>query len=182
VVRLVDLLDGVRAWPGETEPDFTAEDWHRAICVARRIQNTDRRVVEEALREYSMVLHSAGPRWERAFILLRLVFNLPQDAPVGERKFFLGAWLAPDVDGRVNLGWPISWSDGVPCFVAGVPAGPRSGPPYDAAGEYKYMLDKYPFRDLKAWLCDGEEGTTQPQGESTRTGAWPASTGSSRPT
>jgi hypothetical protein len=159
VKRLVSLLGSVRSWPGTPGPDYTDEDWREAICAARAMQKADGKLVIKALDEYG-----GGPLQAlRVIVVLRLMFDLPADAPASERRVFRGGWSVPIVDGRANLGWPIGWSDGKPSFIARVPSGALSTPTYHAAEEYEYLLGKYPFRDLSAWECEAmHRVSTQP--------------------
>lgn len=184
VTRLVRAIDGMRTWPTDTDPDFTAQDWHRAICVARMPQGAEPAAARKALDEsadYKRIVGEYSP--SRAFVVLRLMFDLPENAPAdrGDPLVSAHGWFqyAPRENGRVSLTWPISWYDGQPRFVFRLP-GFKSGPPYRPNTEYDSMRGKYLFRDLSAWACDSDETTTQSDGGNALTGTWPASASSSQ--
>ena len=135
-------------WPAEG--DLPPDEWERYVATAAEVQRAEPREVEEAfdefLRERSGL--EAARDETRLFLLQRVVFDLPETAPEGERRPFKGwvNWPPPDADGNVSIGWPIAWRDGRPELLA--PYVGSEGRPYKAVAEYRHFLERYPLRAL----------------------------------
>ena len=113
---LAAMFGSLRPWSRSS--DFRDQDWENYVRVARRVQQTDSQVVEAALD--SFVKAEANDTVtdytseSKPFLLMRVVFDLPESAPVGEQMAAqrMDNWPKPDEDGRVSLAWPISWQSG----------------------------------------------------------------------
>ena len=146
--ELVSRMAQIRPW-GQAD-SWTPADWRTLEEVAACVQKMPPHTVRNAIQEY---LCAEPPPGEfhveaeiRVLLLLRTVFELPERAPVEERKIYIGLSNRPEPeDGMVNLSWPISWSTGKPRLVASS-EGFRG--PYLGEDEYCYFLCKYPYRDL----------------------------------
>lgn len=127
---------------------------HRVVRGRRLVQKLPSDDVVAALREYSKrILAKKGEFSDedesRVFLLMRVLFDLPQSAPAASRRIHKGwtNWPAPDKDDQVTMAWPISWHLRKPELVA--PRAGSRGMPYDAENEYRSFLKQYLFRDLK---------------------------------
>lgn len=135
-------------WPAEG--DLPPDEWERYVATAAEVQRAESPEVEEAfdefLRERSGL--EAARDETRLFLLQRVVFDLPETAPEGERRPFKGwvNWPPPDADGNVSISWPIAWRDGRPALLA--PYVGSEGRPYKAVAEYRHFLERYSLRAL----------------------------------
>jgi hypothetical protein len=152
VSRLVKLFWELPSWPTE-ERSFSGGEWQQLIDTAAFVQRSDRDEVIEALTVFindvttdlrpGLVVGSES----KVFLLLRIVFELPEDAPLDERRVYVG-WLnwPRGENGRVNLAWPIEWNKGNLRLVDRLKG--CVGSPYDAPAEYQHFLAHYGFRQL----------------------------------
>ena len=128
--------------------DYSESAWQYTRNVAVVIQQAQPNTVILALEQFERET-TDYEEMSKVFILMRLLFDLPEDAPVSER-FNFAAWDRGDADlvgpRTVNLAWPLSYHDGAPTLMQGRPN--AQGPPYAAASEYRYLIAKYPFRQL----------------------------------
>jgi hypothetical protein len=154
VVNTQDLekhFESLRAW--SQRDSFGADDWKNYMTVAKTVQETDPSIVESALNQFvEAAMHEpfAGYTSEsKPFLLMRVVFDLPEVAPQQSRFSFKGwtNWPQADAQGNVSLAWPISFRDGKPELVA--PYEGSEGKPYEAAAEYRYLRDHFPYRRLE---------------------------------
>jgi hypothetical protein len=149
---LAAMFGSLRPWSRSS--DFRDQDWENYVRVARRVQQTDSQVVEAALDSFVKAeANDAVTDYtseSKPFLLMRVVFDLPESAPVGDRWQRKGwnNWPKPDEDGRVSLAWPISWQSGKPELVASYEG--SEGPPYSAVADYRHLRTSYPFRVLNA--------------------------------
>lgn len=145
--HLKSLLDTLPPWSNR---DFTELEWQQFRNAAEVFRDSNPWAVEAALSEF--VQQSISKDYQgfdpesKPFILMRILYDLPEEAPAAEFKSFKGwtNWPTPDRHGKVSLSWPVSWSQERPRLVAAY-AGSMSLP-YAAAAEYRWFLDHYPFR------------------------------------
>jgi hypothetical protein len=148
--ELIERLHSLSPW--QKQDDFTAQDWERYMEVARLIQSADPDTAAAALDEFvRQALQEEFRGYEsesKAFLLMRVVFELPELAGVDERRSFKGwpNWPDADANNQVNLSWPVSWEGGSPRLLVSYDG--SMGLPYSAEAEYRFLLDKYPFRKL----------------------------------
>jgi hypothetical protein len=145
--QLAAKLHDVQPWGDSIE--YTKASWDNLLTAARLIQENDPQHVEQSLQKYQLSCDRDDDG--KLLILLRVVFALPEDRPLGDVDrngwvISFGGWMHTDNTYRTNAAWPISWSDGSPKLVARN-AG-LQGPAYDAAQEFHYLRGKYPMRDL----------------------------------
>jgi hypothetical protein len=152
LARLIGILD---PW---TDDEFSESSCEKALAVAGLFQELDPALVTEALREYERAIFektriagSVTCEASKAYILMRVIFELPEE-PVDGASVFLGGWLGwssdrpPRLVHADNAAWPLTWSGGRPSYVAGRAA--YEGPPYSPAREYTSMMARYAYRDL----------------------------------
>jgi len=150
VQDLKTLLGSLRSW--SQRDAFTRDDWEAYRKVAKIVQETDPHIVEEALNQFvrdAVQEPFTGYESEsKPFLLMRVVFDLPEVSPQQSRLLFKGwvNWPQPDVQGNVSLAWPLSWQGGGGEMVA--PYQGSEGKPYDAAAEYRYFRSNFPYRRL----------------------------------
>jgi len=130
--------------------DLSAGQWERYLDVAREVQRADPSEVERAIAEFLRERSGFGAAEDetRIFLLLRVVFDLPESVPAEQRHAFAGwvNWPPPGPDGKITLSWPITWRTGRPVIVA--PYEGSEGESYAGVEEYRYLLAHFPFRDL----------------------------------
>ena len=135
------MFKSLRPWSRSS--DFKDGDWGNYKKVARVVQQTDPQVVEGALESFMV---TDDTEESSLFLLMRVMFELPEAAPVAERRQRKGwtNWPAPDAQGNISLAWPLTWAHGEPGLVASYEG--SEGPPYPAVTDYRYLLANYPFR------------------------------------
>lgn len=148
LVRLVDSLP-----PWSHDEDVSGAGWAEYIEAARRFRETDPDVVATALDRF--VEKAAREEFKgyenesKPFLLMRVLFELPERAPASERLSFKGwtNWPPPDERGQVSLSWPISWESGKPELTARYDG--SAGKPYAASMEFRSLRERFPYRDLE---------------------------------
>ena len=148
--RVKSRIANIEPWPSST--NYSAAGWQHLIAAARTFQKTDSKLIDAALKEY-LQKYAGRPELvseqSKVFLLLRAVFDLPEDAHgVAEHPF--SDWnrgqAGLNAGGTVNLDWPLSWSQGGPRLVAG--RDDSGGGHYSAREEYDYLRYHFPFRDF----------------------------------
>lgn len=138
-------------WPSDGA--LSAMSWYSLACTAQALQACDPGVVEAGLHRYAELLTTQP--WPtgslglmKPFLLLRLMFDLPEEAVETDRRVFVGMpnW-PPSANGHVDLAWPVGWSDQQPILLANYEG--QNGPLYDAAAEYEYFRARFEYRDLR---------------------------------
>jgi len=150
--QLLEVLHTLPPWRGIA--DFYDEDWDAYLAAARLVQQADPETVTAALDEFTAEAaeldeHYPGYEHEsKPFLLMRVVFALPETVPVQRRFAYKGwsNWPEPDQRGEINPGWPVAWRQGRPYLVASYEG--SQGQPYPAAAEYRFLRDTFPHRNL----------------------------------
>lgn len=132
-------------WP----PPGGSIDWSSYLAAARLLAAADPLYAREKIEGF--VDGAPGGlertmRGTRVFLLFRVAFDLPTNAPHGERRIFLSLtnWPHPDAQGTVDLSWPVAWNNGRPILLAPCTGG--SGAPYSAGDEFAYLFGTYSYR------------------------------------
>jgi hypothetical protein len=143
-------LRALAPWP--PEGDLAPDEWDRYVAAAAAVQRVDPAAAEGAMDEFlrERTGLEAARDETRVFLLQRVVFDLPEEAPERERRPFKGwvNWPAPDAEGNVSIAWPITFKSGRPALIAGYEG--SEGRPYDAVSEFRHFREHYPFRRLAA--------------------------------
>ncbi|HEX8652914.1 MAG TPA: hypothetical protein VF708_19015 [Pyrinomonadaceae bacterium] len=156
--QLIEDIEALPPW--RTQGDLSDSEGERYREVARIVQQADPSLVASALDQFiaraTNEHHDDYEGESKPFLLMRVVFDLPEQAPVEQRRSFKGwtNWPKPDASGQVSLAWPIAWRNGKPTLVDFYRG--SMGLPYAASQEYRHMLDHFPFRALGE-KEDGEE-------------------------
>lgn len=136
--------------PWSNAAAFSAEEWRRYIDAARLVQKAEPADVERALARFLDEADgfASAENETRLFLLMRILFDLPDRAPADQRRLFKGwvNWPAPDAEGNVNLSWPVGWQDDQPALLA--PFEGADGPRYAAIEEHRHLRAGFPFRRL----------------------------------
>jgi hypothetical protein len=149
--ELVGLLDSLPPW--SHDEDISEAGWAAYVEAARRFRQTDPEVAAAALDRF--VEQAAGEEFtgseseSKPFLLMRVLFELPEQAPESERVSFKGwtNWPRADERGQVSLSWPISWERGKPELTARYDG--SAGRPYAASMEFRALRERFPYRDLE---------------------------------
>jgi hypothetical protein len=149
--ELVRRMRALEPWRNTTA--YSRKGWDDLIALARIVQRTNPERVAAALDLFGkMPFHEqVKPDYQeesKPFLLMRVVFDLPESAPRSEYFSFKG-WIHPSgskLPEWINLSWPVSWRNGTPHLVAAY--GGSLGQPYAASAEYRYLLKRYRMRDL----------------------------------
>jgi hypothetical protein len=146
--RLKSNLAKIEPWAAST--NYSEAGWQQLIKTARRIQNTDPQIVDEAFEEYlkpftnnpTQLVVEQG----KIYLLLRVVFDAPEN---GAQRIPSAQWdrggtdLNPD--DTINEAWPVIWNGGKPRLAAGRFGSPGS---YSVKNEYSFMRFRYKYREL----------------------------------
>ena len=148
MTSLVEAFATLAPWP--SEGGLSPAEWDRHVAVAGTVRGADPEDVAGALAEFLDRRKGLGSDDDetRLFLLMRVVFDLPETAPAEERRSFKGwtNWPPPDPDGMVSLAWPLTWAGGQPALVD--PYEGSEGPRYAGVEEYRHLLGGFPFRTL----------------------------------
>jgi hypothetical protein len=151
VEQLVVLIQELEPW--SASKDYSTDGWKRAVRAAKVIQKSNPTTVEEALGEYSKRyadhVNADHLEMSKPFLLMRLVFQLPEPSPKdpGLEVFCWNqAASIMNDDGTFNASWPLRWVNGKPTLVQQCEG--ANGLPYPARGEYRKLMKTFTMRDL----------------------------------
>jgi len=160
VKSLAEALLKVDPWP-DRSTNYSEANWKALVSIAKLIQRSDPRTVSEALQKYQTEQVSNSVQEihndSKLYLLMRVVFELPEHASNDANWSSFGCWLTMKTeynnDGTINRAWPIAWNHGNPCLVSGclgIQGFGRYGR-YGAADEFLYFRSKCAFRDLSSF-------------------------------
>ena len=158
---IVELIDKLEPWTADGR--YSPAGWRRIIATAKVLQACDTNTVALGLSRFfnEKRSHNYQGSYEedsKPFLLLRIIFDLPERAPTN-RLFAFNSWDRTqrlpqglysgfNEDGTVNLAWPIVWKSGDACLADAYIG--SSGPLYNAAAEYMYMYSQFALRKLES--------------------------------
>jgi len=149
---LIATVAEVEPWTWD-RPNYSQEGFDTLIRVARILQRTDNRIVEQ-------VLESPTINKCQSFLILRAMFELREDAPASMRMVnYWGGCEAAITGDHVNLSWPLSWKGGTPRLLARYEG--YSGPRYSAVAEYRFLRSRFPLRRLSLPRTDARKPQMQ---------------------
>jgi hypothetical protein len=156
--RIKRLLSRIEPWTAST--NYSASGWRQLVTTAKAIQRADPKLASEALsqhqRRFAAQAGSLAVEQAKLFLLLQVVFDLPENAPDQQRVPF-GDWMRGrsdlNPDGTINLAWPLAWNRGNPVLVAGCEG--AAGSNYSVADEYAYLRYHFRYRDLSSFQTGG---------------------------
>lgn len=149
VARLIGgMLALLKPWPATEQ--MSPLGWVGHLSVANFLQHLDSNLVAGTIGAF----HDCRPAtYTSLFLLPRVVFELPERIAMEEFPQFaflcapLGApWEYPD-GVTINAAWPISWKGSMPELIAG--CSPMFGDHYDPESEYRFLKNRFPYRDLR---------------------------------
>jgi len=147
--ELLTLLQSVAPWRDANA--YPTAEVRQLLHVAKVFQSSDPTNVETALTLFATRSRSNRREYDESkpFLMLRVVFELPDSAPASLR--FVSGWEGKDGDvnrdGTVNLGWPLRWHWNHPRVTDSYMG--FHGFVYDPAAEYKFLLKNFRPRKLK---------------------------------
>ena len=150
--ELINLFHALDPW--KNIDSYTDETWANYIKVAKIIQSipidTTTIAIQKFMKEANLLDESyeGYEHGSKVFILLRVVFNLPETIPAENSFAFIGwnNWPDPDAQNNINPGWPVTWKSGNPKLQGSYEG--SLGQSYQAVLEFQFLLDNYPFRNL----------------------------------
>jgi len=158
LVEQIALLE-----PWRVDGEYSQEGWKKMVRLARVIQRAAPADVSTALEAFAesraFTVHRDYEEDSRPFILLRIVFQLPEANPTNSLPRGFKGWRYSSTNSAPPPSWPVGWRNGKPHLVCGWPG--SSGRGYGAVAEYEYFLKTYPYRDLATlrsmYHLDGSE-------------------------
>lgn len=156
--RMKRLARRIEPWPSST--NYSVAGWTHLVKTAGLFQKADPKLAGEALAEYLRSYvgrpDELSSEQSKLFLLLRVVFELPESVPGGQRLSFCD-WTRQNsglnADGTANLAWPLSWNEGRPRLVAARP-GTAAGD-YAVRDEYVYLRYHFRYRNLSSFKLQG---------------------------
>lgn len=151
VIELIGILDSLRPWT--RNPYFSTDEWGDYKNAAKVLKRTDSETVVMALSEFikrSIQKKYLGYEDEsKPFILMRVLFDLPDRIDIDKYRYFKGwnNWPAVSKEGKINSSWPVDWSGYKPKLIAAYDG--SMGLPYAAAEEYSWFRQHFPFRNFQ---------------------------------
>ncbi len=162
-------MEKLPPWPGKvSENTREAYPFDQMRQIAHRLleqPEQDRRQVIAAYHTYIKLCdYESSPAAARPasklYVLLRLLFDVSEDYPRDQAKFF-GAWtilrmednsqimLPPTSEDErtINLLWPLGYENGRLVLKGAVVS--NRGFTYDGLGEYDYFVARFPFRAME---------------------------------
>jgi hypothetical protein len=122
------------------------------IEVATVFQGADSNLVVSAFdqfrRQNTNNFHDDYLENSKAYLLLQVIFDLPEHARGYPSR---GAgWLAQhrdvNLDGSVNLDWPLRWSGDKPSLISGYLG--YEGLEYSPSEDYRFLAGQFKMRNL----------------------------------
>lgn len=148
---LIKAYDKLECW--NNKGDFSKQNWEEYKRVAALIQHTPDAIVERSIKDFIKIVvqrdFQGNDEESKLFVLLRILFDIPEKGPIVERRSFKGwtNWPKADLQGDVNLLWPVVWNNGEPYLEAKYEG--SEGIPYNAVAEFEYFKSKYGFREIE---------------------------------
>ena len=164
--QLVRYIRSSEPW---TCYDPLPSDWMRTISAAKEFQRQNDRTVEAAFHTYFLQCGNSVEDISKSFILLRVIFELPESTnsgyalsqgwlglpynltttathPKGYYSIDVDRIPCANLDGTFNLSWPLTWTNGNPKMLARYYY--YEGSIYDPEAEYKLFVSNFPKRNL----------------------------------
>jgi hypothetical protein len=160
-LKLFYILHQGAPWP-EREFGIPAEAYSlshtkQAACFLLNHSEAERRRIIVVYLSHTNAFLPLGDASDRLYLLLRVLFDLPQEYPAREAKSFaayivLGGPHPYDPDKEsVNLLWPLGYQDGK-LVLTNQTVG-YIGPPYEGLDEYDYFAARFPLRSREELDC-----------------------------
>jgi len=149
--QLESRMAQIEPWGSSTA--YSEAGWKHLIQTARACQEASSALTAAALEEH-LQSFSAKPddlpiAQGKVFLLLRVMFDLPDSTPAGPGVSLAG-WNrgGTDVnpDGTFDQAWPLLWNQGRPRLVSG--RNGAAGAEYSAAKEYAMLRYRFKYREL----------------------------------
>jgi hypothetical protein len=149
--HLKHLVDSIEPWTGTTT--YSEGGINRLVSVAKSFQGAEpamvQRVLESALADASGASETLAVEQGREYLLLRVMFDLPENALAGTRLPAQDYSVTPppeNPDNSVNLAWPLTVAQGKVRLSGNRQQGPGSS--YSGREDYDYLRYKFRSRNL----------------------------------
>jgi len=154
---LATMLSTIAPWT-DTSTNYSETNWEHLVMIAKLIQKSDSENICKTLEKYQQeqVANSMNETRNdsKLYLLMRVVFDLPEHAPNDTNWSYFGCWLTArteyNSDGTINRAWPITWKKGDPCLISGC-LGIQGFERYNAAKEFLYFHSKCSLRVLSSF-------------------------------
>jgi hypothetical protein len=155
--RLKRRFSQIEPWTAST--NYSVGGWRQLIKTAKAVQAANSSLAGDALGEY-LQRYANRPdqlpgEQAKLFLLLRVVFDLPETGSAGPSASFGGPTAKrsdASAGGTANLAWPLSWNQGTPRLVAGCESA-ASGV-YRVKDEFDFLRFHFRRRDLSKVQVD----------------------------
>jgi hypothetical protein len=142
-------INKMEPWTAST--NYSTAGWKQLVAAAKKFQASTPDLANAAvsdLLESNANKPGLATVQAKTFLLLRMVFELPENSPgqpVTTANYFRG-YTDMNPDGTFNLAWPISLSAGPPRLVSGCEG--SAGGNYSPQKEFNYLRFKFKYRDV----------------------------------
>jgi hypothetical protein len=161
MIKFITIIEKSPPWATDhifTPPeDYPLDQTKNAACFLKDRSNLTQRSIIVTYHAYGELVHSGTSR-NRLFLLLRVLFDLPEDHPASETPIF-AAYVGPGSpypydysQETINLLWPLGYKDGELVLTTKYAVGYMGGP-YQALAEYDYFMANFPLRRNKELNC-----------------------------
>ena len=147
--EVAELIYGLPAW--RYDRPLSTIEWNIYVEAGKVLQKTDSSILLNGL-------YLESEQWQKSafldgfseeskpYLLLRVMFDLPEEIPYGKR-FVSKGWRGREVSDKWYPNWPIQWGQDGPRLITLCRG--CIGPPYSVVSEYKHFKNTYPFRNLE---------------------------------
>lgn len=156
-IKFFHMMERIPSWTEVTNANtietYPLDDMKQVACWLLEQPDRSRRRIIAAYQMYIEICSwKAGafddlPPASKIFVLLRLLFDVPEDYPRDAARFF-GSWRGSlaheDRSATVDLLWPLGYQDHQ--LVLKGTYFTYFGFPYDGLSEYDYFAVRFPFR------------------------------------
>jgi hypothetical protein len=147
--HLKHAINKIEPWTAST--NYSRAGWKQLVAAAKTFKGSASELANAAVGE--LLESNAGQpglaiTQAKIFLLLRMVFELPENSPgqpVIAANYFRGH-TDMNPDGTFNVAWPISLSAGQPRLVSGCEG--VAGDNYSPQKEFNYLRFHFKYRDL----------------------------------
>jgi len=151
IERIPPLTEAIN---GDVVEAYPLNEMKQIACFLLEQPEQSRRHVIAVYQDYIEIraqndIGNSIPSAFKLYVLLRLLFDVPEDYPRNEARFF-GGWMASLPRERnsetVDMLWPLGYQNDQ--LIIKDSYSTYSGSVYNGLGEYDYFADRFPLRSV----------------------------------
>ena len=155
MTRFLYMMGKIPAWTtvdSDTVETYPLDDMEQIACLLLKQSERDRRCMIAVYNAYARIRADHISHSSKLYLLLRLLFDVPEEYPADAARFF-GGWVGLEDPRRtlpesetVNLLWPLGYQDQQ--LVLKGTFWLYFGLPYNGLGEYDYFVSRFLLRSV----------------------------------